>query len=139
MNVKTSISAFLRSIALGAALTSLLVPSASHAAVLTPSGKTTDYDATFEAIPGPEAPFSGVLQIAVSRNGIITGYWRPAYAEDFVPVTGGSEGQHIWFTIGNEMHVHVDAQFQSDGKLVGDATDYGPIHYKFVATKDGNV
>ncbi len=45
--------------------------------------------------------FDGSLQLRVSVEGVVSGYYRPDDNPRFVPVTGGVKGDRFWLEIGS--------------------------------------
>ena len=52
-----------------------------------------------EQAPGV-GEFDGALQLRVSTDGIVSGFYRPADAPRFIPVSGGVTGDRLWLEIG---------------------------------------
>jgi len=78
--------------------------------------------------------YDGLLQLRVSADGIVSGYYRPDDNPRFVPVTGGVSGGRFWIDIGTfatrPLHFsgtfsagQIDAQANGfivdDGRLTG--------------------
>lgn len=82
----------------------------------------TNFLAHFTSVYGSQFPYEGTLQLHLNPDGIVTGYYRPADNMEFVPVTGGRDGDRIWFDIGQTNSTHVDAKLH-DGKMTGTAID----------------
>jgi hypothetical protein len=113
-------------LALGALLAA--IPAMGYAAQAT-INKTIDYSTSMRPINTIDYPVTGELQIRTSKNGIITGYYRPADNNDFIPVTGGVNGDHVWIDIGRAGGTRINGQFK-DGNIVGSAmTNHGIMQF----------
>lgn len=110
-----------RQTAFAALLLALAIPAYAQAA--SASGPTVVYSTAIQRIAGYSYPVSGRLQIRTSRTGIISGYYRPADNNDFVPVTGGVQGTRVWLDIGKNGQTRVTGRMNG-GKIVG--TAFGP-------------
>ena len=76
--------------------------------------------------PLPSAgEFPGRLNLAVSGDGIVSGWYVPDYDGDVQTVTGGKTGHDLWLEIGNRGAFHVNAVVRKDGSIVGTATQFG--------------
>lgn len=81
------------------------------------------YDTTLESITGMGAPWTGTLQITISPNGIIQGYYHPAdNTMAFIPVTGGLNGDSVWMDIGRSGGLRVNGTLKN-GVIQGGAFD----------------
>jgi hypothetical protein len=101
-----------------AALTiAFAVPAFAYAATVQTT-KTIDYATSIGPVVGFAVPYAGRLQIRTSAAGIITGYYRPADNNDFVPVTGAVDGNRVWMDIGREGGTRVNGTL-ANGKIVG--------------------
>jgi hypothetical protein len=105
-------------LALGALLAA--IPALGFAAQAV-TNKTVDYETAVKPIDSLAYPLTGTLQIRTSSDGIITGYYRPADNNDFIPVTGGVTGDHVWIDIGRNGAMRIQGQFKT-GNIVGSAT-----------------
>jgi hypothetical protein len=94
----------------------------------------TSYDTSLTSLYGSASPYTGTLKLTVSESGIVRGYY---FSSDgtamYVPVTGGKNGNSIWFDIGDGRMYHVDGRVQN-GKIVGSALSGGNEQYTFVAS-----
>jgi len=94
----------------------------------------TSYDTSLTSLYGSASPYTGTLKLTVSESGIVRGYY---FSSDgtamYVPVTGGKNGNSIWFDIGDGRMYHVDGRVQN-GKIVGSALSAGNEQYTFVAS-----
>jgi hypothetical protein len=87
------------------------------------------YDTRLVQEYGSPAPYSGTLQLRISPDNIVNGYYRPdAGLGRFVPVTGGRDGDNIWFDIGESGNLHVTGKFVK-GSIVGTAVDHNVEYY----------
>jgi len=85
--------------------------------------------------------FTGTLTIAVSNDGIVSGWYNPDYQSGFVPVTGSDKEGKLRLNIGANGLLQVDADFQKNGSLVGSAIELSrpagdmtrPATFDFVA------
>ncbi|HKU68290.1 MAG TPA: hypothetical protein VJP85_10985 [Candidatus Baltobacteraceae bacterium] len=113
-----------------AAAFGLLLPAAAPAISAT---QPASYDTALTAVYGSPSPYTGTLRLTVSSSGIVRGYY---FSSDgtamFVPVTGGKNGDSIWFDIGDGRMYHVDGRVE-DGTIVGTAFTGANEPYTFVA------
>jgi hypothetical protein len=94
----------------------------------------TSYDTALTAVYGSPSPYTGTLKLTVSESGIVRGYYFSSDgAAMFVPVTGGRNGNSIWFDIGDGRMYHVDGRVQN-GTIVGTAFTGNNEQYTFVAS-----
>lgn len=97
------------------------------------AAQPASYDTALTAVYGSAFPYTGTLKLTVNEDGIVRGYY---FSSDgtaaFIPVTGGRNGNSIWFDIGARMY-HVDARVH-DGTIVGTAFSSANEQYTFVAT-----
>ncbi|HLJ83630.1 MAG TPA: hypothetical protein VKT51_05600 [Candidatus Eremiobacteraceae bacterium] len=84
----------------------------------------TTYSTTITQVqPGPTAgEYDGKLQLSISPDGIISGYYIPEYDGSFVPVTGGEQNGSYWLDIAGSTDLHIYGRVDTDGSLVGTAT-----------------
>lgn len=107
----------------------LAVPAAGDAAT---ASTTAHYSTAMTALFGSSAPYSGALDLTVTSDGIVRGYYFPAdQSSMYVPVVGGRAGDRIWFDIGSTGSVHVDGRLQN-GVIVGTAFDKTNGQFSFV-------
>lgn len=93
----------------------------------------TRYATALTAVYGSPAPYTGMLKLTISQDGIVQGYYSPSDGSAlFIPVTGGKSGDSIWFDIGNRDTYHVDGRLHH-GKIVGTAFARDNRQYTFVA------
>lgn len=96
------------------------------------SGSTTyHYETSITTVYGSEYPVYGRLDIQIAQGGILRGYYHNAYQKAYIQVTGGRDGNYVWFDIGPTTtdigipgveglgRVHVIASFSSDGSIHG--------------------
>jgi hypothetical protein len=110
------------------------VPAISQAVTTDQStAQRVSYDTSITPINGLEAPWNGTLKITINPDGIIQGYYHPAYEVSFIPVTGGRNGDSVWMDIGSRGRIRVNGTLQN-GKIVGSAYDQNSnTPYKFIA------
>jgi hypothetical protein len=93
---------------------------------MTPSlaASPTTYSTTITQVqPGPTAgEYDGKLQLTISPDGIISGYYIPEYDGNFVPVSGGEENGSYWIDIAGPTDLHISGRVAADGSLIGTAT-----------------
>lgn len=106
---------FIRSAALALAASLLAAPGIAQAA-------TADYTTSISPLVGFGYPYTGRLQLTVNADNIINGYYRPADNNDYVPVTGGRDGNSVWLDIGSDGRIHVNGTLQN-GVITGTAYD----------------
>ncbi|MGZ3503023.1 MAG: hypothetical protein ACXWNK_11885 [Vulcanimicrobiaceae bacterium] len=95
----------------------------------------TYYDTRLVEVYGSPGPVAGSLQLRITPDNIVNGYYRPEGGlGTFIPITGGRDGDNIWFDIGYRGDVHVTARFVK-GVIVGTAVDGHDTQYDFTATK----
>lgn len=81
------------------------------------------YQTSLETIPGPSAPWTGSMQLTISPNGIIQGWYHPAYdMTSLIPVTGGRNGDNVWLDIGTRARLHVSGTMNNKA-INGSAID----------------
>ncbi|MDQ2680767.1 MAG: hypothetical protein M3Y21_07080 [Candidatus Eremiobacteraeota bacterium] len=131
----------LRIFSVCAAFALIALPMSAHAAQ--PLSKT--YSTSLTEQFGSPYPYSGTLQIQVSDDGIVSGYYRPADSGSFETVTGGRQGDQIWLNIGQSGDLRVTGNFVKDA-IVGSAVTntiagsfspfsaIQPTQFNFVAT-----
>jgi hypothetical protein len=111
-------------------LLTLAIPAAGAAAE---APSTAHYSTAMTELYGSNSPYTGALDLTVTADGIIHGYYFPAdYSAMFVPVVGGRSGDSIWFDIGSSQITHIDGRLQ-DGAIVGTAFTSANAQYTFVA------
>lgn len=98
-----------------------------------------------QTLPIPSAGvFPGKLDLKVSSDGIVSGWYTPDYEGSAVSVAGGVEGDQLWLDLGEFGSVRIVATLQKDGTIVGTASGLrtapallpldSPARYSFVAT-----
>src|SRR5579863_3584455 len=104
----------------GLACAAVLAISVTPAVAASP----TTYSTTITQVqPGPTSgEYDGKLQLTISPDGIISGYYIPEYDGSFVPVTGGEENGSYWLDIAGPTDLHITGHVGADGSLVGTAT-----------------
>jgi hypothetical protein len=90
-----------------------------------------------QSVMGLDTPWTGTLQLTINSNGIIQGYYHPAYQIAFIPVTGGRDGDNVWLDIGSAGRLHVNGTLHN-GTIVGSAVDERThTPYSFTARVQG--
>jgi len=117
----------------------------SSAALASSATTGTSYTTVMtQTLPIPSAGvFPGKLDLKVSSDGIVSGWYQPDYEGSTVSVTGGKQGDQLWLDIGQSGAVRIVATVQKDGSIVGTAQGLHaatllpmdePVRYRFVAT-----
>ncbi|MEO6914073.1 MAG: hypothetical protein ABI182_08655 [Candidatus Baltobacteraceae bacterium] len=136
---------FFRTLWACAALALIVLPVTARAADQT----STTYSTALTQQFGSPYPYSGKLQIRISDDGIVSGYYRPADNQSFETVTGGRSGDQIWLNIGQSGDLQITGNFVK-GAIVGSAfasvasnfasvgpfASIQPTQFNFVATPD---
>jgi hypothetical protein len=120
MRSVNTIRTYLRSIAFILAASLTLAPAYALATSATTS-RIVQYATSMRPINSIAYPVTGRLQISTSSDGIVTGYYRPAYDDSFIPVNGGVEGDRVWLDIGRTGAMRVTGRLVN-GTIVGSAT-----------------
>jgi hypothetical protein len=107
----------LRWIALAIAL-AFAVPALASADLTSNPSKLMVYSTSIQGLVKPSYPLVGQLRIRTSPGGIINGYYQPADQGQFLPVTGGVSGKHVWLDIGNRKPMRVIGNFEN-GRISG--------------------
>ncbi len=106
-------------------------------AVSITQGQTYHYDTAITTLSGG-APWTGTLELRVDPNGVVNGYYRAdAGLGSLQMVTGGVDGNSIWFDIGMLGRMHVTATM-ADNVISGQAfNERGrePLVFKAILTK----
>jgi hypothetical protein len=67
----------------------------------TPSAPTVyHYSTSIAPYYGSQYPIAGHLDLQIFPSGIVRGYYHNAYQKQFIPVSGGRDGNYLWFNIG---------------------------------------
>ena len=64
--------------------------------------------------------FTGTLEITISSDGIVNGWYIPDY-RSFVSVTGSDKNGKLWLNVGDAGRLQIRADIQKDGRIVGSA------------------
>jgi hypothetical protein len=105
-------------------------PLAAQAQAPATSPTEVHYETAITTAYGSPYPIAGHLDLVISQDGIIHGYYHNAYQKAFIQVAGGRDGNYIWFDIGpsaNDLGIglgsgnklHVVATMGSDGAFRG--------------------
>lgn len=86
-----------RTMAAIALLSILAMPVAASAQ--TPTSET-HYETKITAVYGSKYPLAGHLTLQFYQSGIIHGYYWPAFQKNYIQLTGGRDGNYIWFNVG---------------------------------------
>ena len=96
---------------------------------------------TESGISASPVPYRGTLELTISSDGVVSGWYRPDYNGSFIPVTGGERSGKLWLNIGESGQLQLTADVQKDGSLIGSAVDDGmsvragaPTFYDFSAS-----
>lgn len=120
----------LLSLAAGLAFLAAGLPAA---AANRPDPPTAHYATSMTELYGSLAPYNGSLELQITPDGIVNGYYFPEdYSSILVPVVGGKSGDTIWFDIGSSQLMHVDGRLK-DGIIVGTAFTGANTQFTFVA------
>jgi hypothetical protein len=93
----------------------------------------TAYATALTQLYGSPAPYTGTLKLTIAENGSVHGYYFPSDGSSwFIPVTGGRNGDRIWFDIGDDGMYRVQGRVH-DGTIVGTAFTRDNQQYTFVA------
>ena len=78
--------------------------------------------------------YTGVMRLRIA-NGYVNGTYRPDSGGTITPLSGGTDGSHIWFDLETLGGVHVEAHLEH-GKIVGlGSSRYGRLRtWVFTAT-----
>ena len=121
------------------ALTALLVAAPLLALPATAAVTTSTVPRTFDTAFVPQTSagdLPGVLRIAISHDGIVSGYYRPIDG-DFTDVTGGVVGERIWLDLGRDGARHLVGTYDGTtiraGALGGSCADVADCTYAFRA------
>jgi hypothetical protein len=79
---------------------------------------------------GSQYPLTGRLDLQIFPNGMVRGYYHTSYYKMYIPVTGGRDGDYLWFDIGPSTvdlglgagpggKLHVVATMNKDGSFRG--------------------
>jgi hypothetical protein len=130
--VKQSAKTIGRTLALSLAAAALPVVSAAATSQLDRT-ITQTYQTTFVKQFGQSFPITGGrLEITLTNDGYVQGYYTPADSVAFIPVTGGRNGSNVWFDIGNSHATHVTGTLEPNG-IAGFATTSNGVQYRFDA------
>lgn len=114
-----------------------LATSAAVLAVESPTTGTHTYRTSLTELYGSPYPVTGSLELTDDGSGILHGYYRPDDNGSLIPVSGGSDGSHVWMDFGAAGRLKIDGRFDG-AQIVGSAVEpskQDPL--KFVATPDG--
>jgi hypothetical protein len=122
--VRSLVLRFVSCIAL--ASMALAAPSAASAQSSTDLRFTTAITQAY----GSEYPLTGRLDLQIFPAGNLRGYYHTSYYKLYIPVTGGRDGNYIWFDIGPSSvdlglgtgpqgKLHVVATMNGDGSFRG--------------------
>jgi hypothetical protein len=127
------IRTFARRFASAISLVSIVAMSAPALADA-PATAWTDYhfETAITTVYGSPYPIAGKLDIQITPAGILRGYYHNAYQKAFIQVTGGRDGNYIWFDIGPTTvdlgipgvesgtgRIHIIGSFAGDGSIHG--------------------
>lgn len=116
-----------------AACVALLTPAVTGSAAAAGQTPVAHFATAMTELYSASGPYTGALDLRVSADGIVNGYYFPAdYSSSFVPVVGGKTGNSIWLDIGSAAITHVDGRIEN-GVIVGTAFTGNNTQYTFVA------
>lgn len=114
-------------------LSALAVATVSPALAVT--GDASSAMETYQASFTPQyevGSYLGIMKLEVSRDGIVSGYFRKIDSGPFVPVTGGVDNGRIHLDFTWIGPTHVDGTY--DGKVIAGSTMVDGRVYYFAAT-----
>jgi len=94
--------------------------------------KVVSFNTNITELYGSPAPYQGRLDLRFAEDGTISGYFRPVDNGSFIPVTGGRNGNDVWFDIGNSGRFHFNGTL--DNNSLNGAAIEGTKQYKLTAT-----
>jgi hypothetical protein len=103
-------------------------PLQAAAATTTAAPAPTYFTTSIVNVYGSPYPLTGVLDLQIFPNGILRGYYHTSYYKIYIPVTGGRDGDYIWFDIG-----------PSNLDLGLGAGPGGKLHVVATVNKDGSI
>jgi hypothetical protein len=122
-----------------AAVLALAGPLASApASAVTAPGPASTQSVTFDTALAPQyfgaGEYDGVLQLSISPDGSVNGWYRPVDAGMLRTVIGGLDGDRLWLSLGfgSPTPYSIYATYDA-GKIVG-STYFGNQVYTFTAT-----
>ncbi len=100
------------------------------------SATESHYATAITPVYGSKYPIAGHLDLQMFPSGIVRGYYHNAYQKAFVQVTGGRDGNYIWFDIGPS-NVDMGMGAEPDGRVhvVGTVDANGAIHGQIYANQ----
>jgi hypothetical protein len=111
---RTHLTSAVLAAALGFGTVGSTARAASTTLALAPITGATSVNLTTEFRPSETGgEYDGTLQLHVSRDGIVSGFYRPSDGS-FVPVEGGLDGEKLWLDFGWRGRVHITGTF--DGR-----------------------
>jgi hypothetical protein len=100
------------------------------------------YDTNVHLMYGSQYPVAGKLDIDITPNGIVTGYYHNASENAFIPVNGGRDGSYIWFDIGPSAALTSFGEFGGRVHVVGtiaaDGTITGQLYPNYIGAQPGS-
>lgn len=90
-------------------------------AVQSTNPKTMTYHSAYrQTLPAlGTARYEGTLILTFAKDGIVSGWYRDDYEINRIPVTGGFEGNELWFSIGLRGRDRFTGKIQATGEIVG--------------------
>ncbi len=74
-------------------------------------------------IYGSQYPVSGDLDLHITPDGLVSGFYHPAFVRSFVPIVGGLSGNRIWFDIaGGTFQTQTIARMRVTGTIASDGS-----------------
>lgn len=119
----------------GLAVCAGLVFTALPAGATVQTGSALHYSTSITQLHGASGPFTGALDLTVSADGIVNGYYFPADGSAmFVQVVGGRNADRVWLDIGTNPIIRVEGRLQN-GNITGTAITSGNEPLAFAATR----
>lgn len=69
---------------------------------------------------GGAGQYAGTLDIEIYASGVVSGWYSPQDGLP-TPITGGRDGNKIWFDIGTHQTLHVTGTMAPNGAIAGQA------------------
>jgi hypothetical protein len=93
------------------------------------SAAALHFDTAITAVYGSPYPIAGKLDISITSEGLVNGYYHNAYQKAFIQVVGGRDGNYIWFDIGPS-NVDLGLPYGYNGRIhfVGTVSSDGSLH-----------
>ena len=132
-------AAWLAALTMGATSVPVLADAPAEA-----SAAALHFDTAITAVYGSPYPIAGKLDISITSDGIIKGYYHNAFQKAFVQVTGGRDGNYVWFDIGPaNVDLGLPAEQMNErihfvGTMSSDGSMHGQIFPNYRGNGEGN-